>query len=602
MFASANLLNSLALKGGKSQDLFAKISQLKHPPKRKSRPNRSQPSARKETKPKNATASMQSTNEAITKQVRQVLSETIDKIAQKPASHVAAHEETGSSIPTASGAFVAPDGKSFADKRSLRKYIFATYYTFSGLSDERVSKEPGSINGQPFEVKQLGRCEVRLMCWSSQTQVDSSRDCRIFIGPCETSVFVRDCHDCVFTVACKQLRLRDCTRCTFHLFSETDPIIETSRDLTFAPFNGAYKELPAQFKSAGLNPEDNHWRQIFDFNPLEDGTLNYRLDESNAQVWNLSSKQEEAEFNPVPWDATAVTVSDGGSRLPVELPKKREVQVFSWARAQDLEVGTVVRVNFNRDSKRPLSSDFYQGKVVGVNADGTYAILYDDGDEEDKCLLKHIKCKETKEQHGIKEDTPAQQEQEQAEIAPNKVEHSTQQEFASEAPGSVDHSEDSDTAEEEEKLETEEEVIVKEAVVSVEQTAKKLIRERQKEAKGEQKTLRKLRAELQRLKERGAAEKQQLSEDEQRLSTLLQSLHSNQLNGGRSVSSQIQRLRNRIAKQQEANVATRAQRRRMVAHFQDMLQSLAPHREQKPIRRKDVSRSYRVFPFLALLL
>jgi len=63
---------------------------------------------------------------------------------------------------------------------------------------------------------------------------------RVFIAACVDSVFVRNCTGCVFTVACKQLRTRDCEDCEFRLYCKTEPIIETSHGMAFAPFNGAY--------------------------------------------------------------------------------------------------------------------------------------------------------------------------------------------------------------------------------------------------------------------------------------------------------------------------------------------------------------------------
>lgn len=65
---------------------------------------------------------------------------------------------------------------------------------------------------------------------------------RVFIAACVDSVFVRNCVGCVFTVACKQLRTRDCTDCEFRLYCKTEPIIETSTRLAFGQFNGAYNE------------------------------------------------------------------------------------------------------------------------------------------------------------------------------------------------------------------------------------------------------------------------------------------------------------------------------------------------------------------------
>ena len=43
----------------------------------------------------------------------------------------------------------------------------------------------------------------------------------------------------------RQLRTRDCRDCTFYLFSLTEPVIELSKDIRFAPFNGAYSEVCA---------------------------------------------------------------------------------------------------------------------------------------------------------------------------------------------------------------------------------------------------------------------------------------------------------------------------------------------------------------------
>lgn len=109
-----------------------------------------------------------------------------------------------------------------------------------------------------------------LWCLSDQIQVDELKRCKILIGPSCESVFIRDCEDCVITVACKQLRTRDCHRCTFFLYSKTDPVIETSSWLKFAPFNASYPGLTQQFRSANLPPDDDHWLKIFDFNKDDD--------------------------------------------------------------------------------------------------------------------------------------------------------------------------------------------------------------------------------------------------------------------------------------------------------------------------------------------
>ena len=68
-----------------------------------------------------------------------------------------------------------------------------------------------------------------------------------------------------FTIACRQLRTRDCHDCTFHLYVKTEPIIETSHNVRFAPFNAAYRGHSKHLAAAGLT-SPNLWYAVYDFN------------------------------------------------------------------------------------------------------------------------------------------------------------------------------------------------------------------------------------------------------------------------------------------------------------------------------------------------
>ena len=43
----------------------------------------------------------------------------------------------------------------------------------------------------------------------AQVTIDDAKKCEIVIGPCEDSLFVRDCEDCVVHAVCRQLRTRN---------------------------------------------------------------------------------------------------------------------------------------------------------------------------------------------------------------------------------------------------------------------------------------------------------------------------------------------------------------------------------------------------------
>ncbi|CAM9987839.1 unnamed protein product, partial [Phaeothamnion confervicola] len=185
--------------------------------------------------------------------------------------------------------YTATDGKTFTDLRAFRRHEFETQFTFKGRARETLRKAPGSINGQAFDLADLQECEVLLLDRSDQVQCDEVGDSRVFIAACCESLFVRDCSGCIFVAACKQLRTRDCADCTFYLYSKTEPVIETSHGLRFAPFNGAYIGHDEHLRLANLE-SPNLWFAIFDFNDEAKTNANWSL---------LAPEDEEPPWRPL---------------------------------------------------------------------------------------------------------------------------------------------------------------------------------------------------------------------------------------------------------------------------------------------------------------
>ena len=109
----------------------------------------------------------------------------------------------------------------------------------------------------------LWRLRICTLGRTSQVTVDECVRCRILIGPCEGSVFVRNCTDCTITVACKQFRTRECERCDVYLYALTDPIIESSHAMRIGPFNGGYAHLDAQMKAVGFDPRGSKHASMY---------------------------------------------------------------------------------------------------------------------------------------------------------------------------------------------------------------------------------------------------------------------------------------------------------------------------------------------------
>jgi len=203
------------------------------------------------------------------------------------ASHQAAN------VPTSNEAGSKTNEKQARRKRRLD-------YMFTKQSNATLVKTPGQVAGNAFALDRLTDCSVAILDHCDQVTVDDCKNCRIFVGPCNGSFFLRNCHNCHVTVACRQFRTVDCSNCTIRLYCATaDPIIETSSKMLFLPFNAWYPGLAGQFKAANLNPEVNYWRVIYDFNAQDDSIEQPHYivgNEYSVSVQNLLTDYADVDF------------------------------------------------------------------------------------------------------------------------------------------------------------------------------------------------------------------------------------------------------------------------------------------------------------------
>ena len=157
-------------------------------------------------------------------------------------------------------------------------------------------KKPGDVNGSDFKISKLQQCTVFLLDHTAQVLVDQCTNTTFVVGPVKGSIFFRDCKNCQIHVACGQFRCRNLYDSVVYLYVANDPIIESSNNLTFAPFNVGYPHLDEQVKAAGLNPDVNKWDQIFDFTTKDQG-LNYQV--MDPSQWAIMQKEIEGESQPV---------------------------------------------------------------------------------------------------------------------------------------------------------------------------------------------------------------------------------------------------------------------------------------------------------------
>jgi protein XRP2 len=205
------------------------------------------------------------------------------------------------------------------DKLDPRDFIV------SRRRDAVVVREPGQVRGQQFVVEECTGCAVVLLDHSAQVTVDLCSDCTFFVGPCEGSVFFRDCQRCRVVVAAQQLRLRDCKQLDMLVFvGAGQPSIESSSEIRLGCFQFAYFSLAAQFRAAGLSVWNSSWSDVHDFSARAgERHWDFLSEETDplkllALPPNFSARVPDSEFRlcesavpltrgsrPSPWPAAA---------------------------------------------------------------------------------------------------------------------------------------------------------------------------------------------------------------------------------------------------------------------------------------------------------
>lgn len=160
----------------------------------------------------------------------------------------------------------APESKSDTTSPNGKMKISESEYTFT-TSDQTLIKGPNSLPiGYPIFILDSKNSQFFILDSSVQATLECLENCKIILGPTESSLFIRDCKNCLVIAYCQQFRARDCFNLNVFLYSSTDPIIETCKNIKFHPNTLKYDALDSQLKVTGLHDKPNKWDCIYDFN------------------------------------------------------------------------------------------------------------------------------------------------------------------------------------------------------------------------------------------------------------------------------------------------------------------------------------------------
>jgi len=163
-------------------------------------------------------------------------------------------------------------------------------YRVSNPDNLAVIEVPSAdVLERDVSVDNMTACTVKLLGVPSTVHVTNLRDVTLLCGPVQTSVFIENCSDCTFVLACQQLRTHSTTGSNFYLKVTSKGIVEDCRELMFAPYALDYPELLEHMEASGLSADVNNWDKIDDFNWLHTG--------KQSPNWSVLPPQDRKTFS-----------------------------------------------------------------------------------------------------------------------------------------------------------------------------------------------------------------------------------------------------------------------------------------------------------------
>lgn len=148
---------------------------------------------------------------------------------------------------------------------------------FKNFKDETKTLDAESVDSKDVVLDSMNNCKVFIKGSPCSLRILNLKNCFIFCGPVSSSVFISECNNCVFQIACQQSRIHDSTECMVFLHVTSRSVIENSSKLKFGCFSWEYDELGEDFKKSGLDLNTNNWNQVDDFDCLVKPSPNYTL-------------------------------------------------------------------------------------------------------------------------------------------------------------------------------------------------------------------------------------------------------------------------------------------------------------------------------------
>eukprot|EP00484_Ammonia_sp_Unknown_P030297 CAMPEP_0197033976 /NCGR_PEP_ID=MMETSP1384-20130603/12222_1 /TAXON_ID=29189 /ORGANISM="Ammonia sp." /LENGTH=386 /DNA_ID=CAMNT_0042463843 /DNA_START=33 /DNA_END=1193 /DNA_ORIENTATION=- len=156
---------------------------------------------------------------------------------------------------------------------------------------ETIYKANGSINGSDICLSNLVNCTVSICDHIGALRMNNIKHCTIITGPISSSLHVEHLENSTVNAIMRQCRIHYCKDSKFYIHVNSEPVIEHSDNVQFAPYNVRYKELTQDWKKCDVDQKLNQWNKVKDFNWFK---------QQQSPHWSIIPEAERSEVvNPV---------------------------------------------------------------------------------------------------------------------------------------------------------------------------------------------------------------------------------------------------------------------------------------------------------------
>eukprot|EP01084_Bolivina_argentea_P071654 130213_1 len=159
--------------------------------------------------------------------------------------------------------------------------------TIANKSLETIYKESGSINGSDICLSNLTNCTISICDYIGALRMNNIKYCTIITGPIASSLHVEYIENSTINSIMRQCRIHYCKNTKFYIHVNSEPVIEYSDNVQFAPYNVRYKELNKHWEQSKVDKDINRWDKVKDFNWFK---------QQHSPHWTVIPKAERNEI------------------------------------------------------------------------------------------------------------------------------------------------------------------------------------------------------------------------------------------------------------------------------------------------------------------